>query len=146
MIVNYEAIVQNDIENVFNFVADFNRRTEWIDLVGECSIIHKTNDWIGSRYTERLDFKIKSLLFEYEIIAFEYPTRLTSESETRPHRPKLNIELSDKKNGLVNCQLELEMKLGPLNWLPAPFLKKRIDYFFKPAIDNFIRLNNLLDQ
>ena len=143
MKVSYEAVVHNKIENVFDFVIDFNRRPEWVNFVGESYLTKKTDNWIGSTYKERLNFLKLPLALEYEIIDYQFPSKLTAKCQMPPFHPILDVDLTDNNDGTIHCYVELNMKLGPLRWIPRPILRNRIDYFFKPAIVKFSEINNL---
>ena len=139
----YDSNVRNSLENVWDFIMNFERRPEWIHFFDKSFISEKADTWVGTKYKEKLTFLGIPLFIEYEITEYQERSNLFAICKMPPFKPKIEIQVRDNGDGTIYSSLEFEIKLVALRFAPKKFVKKQVDKLILPVIDNYIRI---LDQ
>jgi len=139
----YSSNVRNSMENVWDFIMDFERRPDWIDFFDKSYITKKTSNWIGTHYKEKLTFLGIPLHIEYIILDYHEQHYFIAKSKMPPFYPVVTVTARDNEDGTIFSSLEFEIKLGPFWLLPKKLIKKQVDDLINPFIDKFV---GILDQ
>ena len=139
----YTATVRNDLDTVWAFNMDFERKPEWIYFYEKSYVSYQTEGWVGTRYKDKLDFIGIPLYIEYKMLEYEDKKRFRAKSKFPPFYPEIEVVTKDNGNGTVTSSLTFDMKLGPFALLPKRMLQKKVDDFIQPALDRYIEI---LDQ
>ena len=139
----YTSTVHNSMENVWDFIMDFERRPEWIDFFDKSYITKQTSNWIGTHYKEKLTFLGIPLYIEYIIIDYHEQHYMVSKCNMAPFYPVVTITAKDNEDGTVFTSLEFDIKLGPFFLVPKRIIKKQVDDLITPFIEKF---REIMDQ
>ena len=135
----YKSTVWNTIENVWEFVMDFERRPEWITFYDKSYISDRKEEWVGTKYKDKLTFLGIPLYIEYTITHYEENKEWRSNCKMPPFYPKLKAGISKNGDGSIDCYLTFEITLkGPFVFIPKSLIRKQVDELVEPCIQNYI--------
>lgn len=136
----YDSVVHNSMEEVWDFIMDFDRRSEWIHFFDKSFITHQTDNWIGTKYKEKLTFLGIPLFIEYEITEYVHQTYWKSKCKMPPFYPKIHCTAKDNGDGTIFSSLEFDIKLGPFFLVPKKLIQNQVDNLIEPFINNYIEI------
>ncbi len=140
---SYDSTVNNNLDNIWEFAMNFERRPEWIHFFDKSFITEQTPNWIGTKYKEKLTFLGFPLFIEYEIYEYEEKKQWKSKCKAKPFYPSIQVEVKDLGNGKIWSQMTFEINLpGPLKFIPKKIIQKQVDELVNPCVTKFEELNN----
>lgn len=130
-------------EEAWSLLADLERRPEWIHFMEKCYYTDKKEGIVGSKYQEKEVFLGIPLNLNYDVIAYEEFKQFSSRCTMAPFYPVVNIYVNELPNKTVFSKLEIDIKLGPFEWMPKFMIKKQVDALVQPLVDAF---KNILER
>ena len=77
----YSSIVRNDLDTVWDFIMDYDRRADWIYSYEKSYVSERKEGWVGARYKDKLSFLGIPLYIEYKITEYSNRSRIVSHSK-----------------------------------------------------------------
>lgn len=136
----YETTIENSKEATWDLMIDLNRRSEWIHFIDECYVTHQTDNWVGTKFIEKLVFLRIPLNLEQEVTKFEKYAAFHYGCKTPPFYPKVYSSMVDNGDGTITVTLEFDIKMGAFMLVPKKIIKKQVDNIIQPLIDEFEKL------
>lgn len=136
MIYHYENIFNCSIEKAFELFINMDRRSEFVDITSESHWINKTPQILDSVYREKMVFLNIPLHIDSEIIAYELNKHYTSRCKMPPLYPSITVNVWPIGNK-CGSSLDIEIKLGPLEYLPKFIIKSQVDKIVDNLVKNY---------
>ena len=140
MVFKYDSVVRNNVDDVWDFIMDFDRRPEWIHFFDKSFVTHKTEGWLHTKYKEKLTFLGIPLFIEYTIIDYKDKGSFTAKCTMPPFKPMIHTFIRDNGDGTIYSCLEFDIKLGPFSLIPKKLLKKQVDMLIEPCVQEYVRI------
>lgn len=108
-------------DEAFDVLADFSRTIEWDPSVVESAVLTTGSPRVGSRFRVVVGFLGRRLPLDYEITAYERPTRLVLEADDGTLRSIDTISIEERRRG-SRVHYEARVELAGVRRLADPLL------------------------
>ena len=114
---SHEVVVVRPIDEVFAYLADGERCTEWRPGVVRISRSSGSGR-VGTRYSQQVRGPMgRTIAADYEITRWDAPRRLEFQTVTGPVRPHGTYELEELADGVTRLNFTLDANLGTVRGL-----------------------------
>jgi uncharacterized protein YndB with AHSA1/START domain len=103
-----ERVIKRPASEVFSFLADVRKQTEWVHGVKECHWVEAESAGVGAIAEQSMTFMGKNRVVPMKVIDFQAGKRIVFEKE-HPFRIRFGFEL-EEKDGATYVRYPVEME------------------------------------
>src|SRR5690242_10896294 len=103
-----ERVIRRPASEVFGFLADVRKQTEWVHGVNECHWVDAQAAGIGAVAEQSMTFMGKNRIVPMKVVDYQPGTRIVFEKE-QPFRIRFGFEL-EERDGATRVRYPVEME------------------------------------